>query len=162
MQSFFFCLLIIFSIMQSSRTLVILTAAPSSVSKSFWFPGNRTKICSRCPEGSSIFYCLIYSLDYEKKGMPHVGALHVPNGSLPRRAPLPSMGFFLAFSHCWLCSFPVKTSSAEVQCCMNIYARCYGCCVAHTAECKPSSQFSALWWADPGAKSEGFLVLLFE
>lgn len=114
MQSFFFCLLIIFSIMQSSRTLVILTAAPSSVSKSFWFPGNRTKICSRCPEGSSIFYCLIYSLDYEKKGMPHVGALHVPNGSLPRRAPLPSMGFFLAFSHCWLCSFPVKTSSAEV------------------------------------------------
>lgn len=152
-----FCLRIIFSITQSSRMMVILTAAPSSVSKSFWFPGKRTKICFQCPEGSSFFCCLNYlQFGVWKEGMPHVGALNIPNGSLPPRAPLPSVGYVLAFLSCWLCSFPVKTSSAELQYCMNIYASYYGCCVAHTAERKPSSQFCALWRAEPGPRVKDF------
>lgn len=52
-----------------------------------------------------------------------------PKWELASKGTTPKCGniFFLSFSICWLHSFPMKISSAGVQCCINIYTWCYGC-----------------------------------
>lgn len=80
-----------------------------------------------------------------KKGMPHLDALHIPEGSLSPKAPFPKAEFFSPRSLLLvlIMSIPGKyVLWQEVQGHNNIY-RFSNCCVVPTAKSKMSLQLSA-------------------